>query len=585
MKHTSTTALIIGAGPTGLALGLELAAQQIPFRIVDRAKGRSDKSRALVVQARTLELLHRHGIARDLQKRGNRADGSTMVVAGRAVASFETEAVARLPNTAFPFQLLVSQEDTEYFLEESLGKARVAAAAEGNGKGARVGEVEWGVEARSIVQEGEGVTVVLGNGKEEEEEEEEETVRASFVIGCDGKNSTVRQAAGLTFEGSSYAQDFVLADAHVKWNDPSSRNHNRAYLCFGHGLLTVLPLKHDMVRVVAVRSSVTTKTGSKDRQELKLADFQRHFDAEMPRELGGTLHDATWLARFYLHHRGVNRYSNEGGRIFVAGDAAHVHSPVGGQGMNTGIQDAVNLGWKLGAVARGERPLSFLASYHAERYPVGQKLLETTDRAFTWMSWMNPVFLWVRNLLLPWVLPRVFADVERVRANFWEMSEFGISYRDAAGGVVGTAAEGLGKGLKIHGGDRVLDGRIRGCDDDGEEGEGEKYLLELLDARTHHLLLFSGGVVDDSEAASEGDLHRAETKFAENSRIAAKVHAIFAEKPNGQTGYVDVDGVLHREFGFSKPAYILVRPDGYAAHVGPLSALDDLIRWFNGPTA
>lgn len=621
-KQSTTDVLIVGGGPTGLALGLELAAQggEIRFRIVDKALGRSDKSRALVIQPRTLELLNRHrhlhlgndstssrgaidsrgSIARSLQSRGNTAEGTTIVVSGRAVAGFETRDVAPLPNTAFPLQLIVEQQETERVLDEGLAEAT---AATGGVK------VEWGVEARSIVRDGdgEGVTVTLGkpstrgSGDEIKEGEEElEIVHAKFVIGCDGKNSRVRQAAGLAFEGDSYAQDFVLADARVQWNDPT-RNHNRACLCFGHGLLTVIPLGHDdMVRVVAVRASITSTTTTdqqnKDQDKTpRLEDFQRHFDREMPHELGGTLHSATWLARFYLHHRGVDRYldvdadadaaGNGTRRLLVAGDAAHVHSPVGGQGMNTGIQDAINLGWKLGAVLRGERPLRFLDSYDAERAPVGRRLLHTTDRAFAWMTWMHPWFLSVRNRLLPWVVPFALRDRERVRRNFWDMSQFGITYRDCgsgsgsgSGGITGTA-EGLDRGCRIRGGDRVLDGRIRGLAD----GVGEKYLLELTGARTHHLLLFSG-VGSSSEAASEGDLQRAETSFEENSRIPAEVHSVFAETPNGQSGYVDVDGILHREFGFKKASYILVRPDGYAAHVGPLSALDALVSWFNEPT-
>ncbi|KAK7753364.1 hypothetical protein SLS62_004654 [Diatrype stigma] len=615
-KQSTTDVLIVGGGPTGLALGLELAAQggRIRFRIVDKALGRSDKSRALVIQPRTLELLNRHrhlhlgnsassgddisntgGIGRSLQSRGNTADGTTIVVSGRAVAGFETRDIAPLPNTAFPLQLIVEQQETERVLDESLAKA--TAATETGGV-----KVEWGVEARSIVRDGdgEGVTVTLGKtssrprgngsrggtkGAEDEdgveEGEEVEIVHAKFVVGCDGKNSRVRQAAGLTFEGDSYAQDFVLADARVKWNDPA-RNHNRACLCFGHGLLTVIPLGHDdMVRVVAVRASITNTSDQKDNDKdktPKLEDFQRYFDSEMLPELGGTLHSATWLARFYLHHRGVDRYLDPSSRrLLVAGDAAHVHSPVGGQGMNTGIQDAVNLGWKLGAVLRGERPPRFLDSYDAERTPVGRRLLETTDRAFAWLTWMHPWFLWLRNALLPWVVPRALQDRGRVSRSFWDMSQLGITYysdrRGGGGGGITGTAEGLDKGCRIRGGDRVLDGKIRAP---GEEGD--KYLLELTDARTHHLLLFSGV---DSQAASEGDLQRAEAKFVENSRIPAQVHGIFGEKPNGQSGYVDVDGILHREFGFKKASYILIRPDGYAAHVGPLSALGALVGWFN----
>ncbi|RYP89591.1 hypothetical protein DL770_004312 [Monosporascus sp. CRB-9-2] len=531
----SIDVLIVGGGPTGVALGLELAAQKIPFRIIDKAPaGRSDKSRSLVVHPRTLELLNRHGIARDLDARGNTADGVTLCVNGKEVAGIEVQDVARLPNTAFPFQTIISQHDTEIFLDESLAKYGFG--------------VEWEVRVKSIAQDADGVTVKVGKN----DDTTEETVRAKFVVGCDGKHSIVRDAAGLVFEGDSYPQDFILADTHLKWGKPN----NRAYFCLGRGILAMLPLKDDMVRVVASRATVTQRQG-----DPLLEDFQKAFSQMVPGS--GTLHDATWLARFYLHHRGVNRYNN--GRLFVAGDAAHVHSPVGAQGMNTGIQDSVNLGWKLAAVVRGERPMSFLDSYNAERRPVGQRLLKTTDKAFTFMSSVNPIFVFFRNLILPWIMPWVMRDRSRVQNAFNRIAEFDITYRGS--GIVGTAP-GL-QGCKIQGGDRVLDGKIEGP-------EGQQYLLNLLDATRHHLLLFSGV---GSGSATEGTLQRAEAKFLERSPVEVKVHTVFGQKPNGESGYVDVDGILHTEFGFKQAAYILARPDAYAAHVGPLSALDALPNW------
>ncbi|KAI1370579.1 FAD binding domain-containing protein [Hypoxylon crocopeplum] len=529
----NTDVLIVGGGPTGLVLALELAAQKIPFRIIDKALGRSDKSRALVVQPRTLELLNRHGIARDLQERGNTVQGARYCVNGKEAVRIEVEQVAAQPNTAFPFQKLISQRDTEYFLDECLAKYGYS--------------VERGLEASTIIQDADGVTVTLSTVGTSTEETT--TVRAKFVVGCDGSRSIVRQAAGLTFDGESYQQHFILADTHVTWDTPT----HDAMMCFGQGILAVLPLKDGMVRVFASGANVTKREG-----DPLLEDFQGFMDKMVP--IGGKLHDPFWLARFYLHHRGVDRYSN--GRLFIAGDAAHIHSPVGGQGMNTGIQDSINLGWKLAAVIRGERPMSFLDSYHAERYPVGQNLLKSTDRVFTFLSSTNPIFIFFRNLLLPWILPWAFGNPNRVRDAFKAMSEFSITYRDSD--IVGTDA-GFKEG-NVRGGDRMLDGKIEGP-------EGQKYLLDLVDARTYHLFLLSS---TGASAATEGDLQRAEASFLERSPVATKVHSIFGYKPNGQSGYIDVDAALHRELGFSHPTYILLRPDSYISHVGPLSALDDV---------
>ncbi|KAI1103519.1 FAD binding domain-containing protein [Jackrogersella minutella] len=327
-------------------------------------------------------------------------------------------------------------------------------------------------------------------------------------------------------------------------------------MSFGQGVMAVLQMKDGLIRIVASGANVTKREG-----EPQLEDFQGFFDKTVPE--GGRLHDPVWLARFHLHHRGVNQYSND--RLFVAGDAAHVHSPAGGQGMNTGIQDAVNLGWKLAAVIRGERQASFLDSYHVERYPVGQNLLKTTDRVFEFMSSTNPLFIFLRNILLPWILPWALGNSNLVRKAFRAMSEFDIMYRDSD--IVATASDL--KGANVRGGDRMLDGKIEGPD-------GQKYLLDLIDPESYHLFLFSGvGIV----AATAGDLQRAEANFLEKSPVAAKVHIIFGQKPNGQSGYIDVNAILHKELGFSQPTYVLLRPDSYIGHIGPFSALDGLISW------
>ncbi|KAI1084988.1 FAD binding domain-containing protein [Whalleya microplaca] len=523
--------LIIGGGPTGLTLALELAAHQTRFRIVDKATARSPYSRALVVQPRSLELLNRHGDVRALRACGTTADGTSVCVNGREVAYVETERF-KLSGTAFPSPAAVSQWHTERWLEAALER--------------RGPKVEMGKEAQSIVQDGEGVTIRLVGS-----DGEEEVVRAKYVVGADGAHSCVRHASNLTFEGDAYPQEFILADTHIKSQMPN----NRAFMCLGKGVMVVLPLNADgMVRLVVSRPD-QNQTG-----QPKLEDFQEFLQEVFPG--GGELHDPVWLTRFHLHHRGVNNYRD--GRLLVAGDAAHIHSPAGGQGMNTGIQDAANLGWKLASVLRGERPDSFLDSYNTERHPVGQYLLRSSDRTFSYITTTNPIALFLRNLILPWILPLFMSSVKLTSRYFETISELRIRYRRSD--IVGTASGFVGP---IRGGDRAIDGRIRGP-------EGEKWLYELFAPETHHLVLFSGL---GSNAASEGDLHRAEVKFLEESGINAKVHTVFAEAPNGQSGFLDLEGELHKTYGFDNAGYLLVRPDTYIAHIGPLSALNGVISW------
>ncbi|KAI1162760.1 FAD binding domain-containing protein [Nemania serpens] len=525
--------LIVGGGPTGMTMALELAAQGVSFRIINKATTRSPHSRALVVQSRTFELLNRHGHdeVEEFIATGKTAERASICVASKKLADIDVSDV-NVPGTKFPFATLISQAETEHWLEQALGKRGV--------------RVEMGVEATSILQDADGVTVTVSA-----EDGGEEEIRAKYVVGADGAHSTVRHAAkNLTFDGDAYPQEFICADTYMESEMPGGQ----AYMCLGRGALIVLPLKSGMVRLVVSRPGQDTT------RDPTLADFEEFLQEIFPG--GGSLHDATWVTRFRLHHRGVNSYRD--GRLFVAGDAAHIHSPAGGQGMNTGIQDAINLGWKLAAVLRGEKPDSLLDSYHNERHRVGQYLLTSTDKIFTYVTSTNPIYLFLRNLILPWIVPIVATSKSRILRQFQFISQLRIRYRHSD--IVGTAHGFRGP---IKGGDRAVDGKIRGP-------EGEIWFLDLLNPTSHQLMLFSGS---GPSLASEGELNRAEASFLQDTKTAVQAHAIFSEDPNGQAGYVDVEGGLHKAFGFHDAGYVLIRPDGYIAHIGPLTAIGEATRW------
>ncbi|KAI0814264.1 FAD binding domain-containing protein [Xylaria sp. FL0064] len=523
--------LIVGGGPTGMTLALELATQGVSFRIIDKATERSPYSRALVVQPRTLELFNRHGVsdAADLERLGKRAEGANMCVSGKKITTINVDDVLE-SGTKFTSPLTITQNETEHWLEKMLAKYGV--------------QVEVGVAAKSIIQDADGVsvTVVTKDGEEE--------IRAKYVAGADGAHSAVRHVSSLTFDGDAYPQEFVCADTFMDSQMPGGQ----AYICLGNGALVVLPLKDGRVRLVVSRP------GQDVTRDPKLEEIEEFVQEIFPG--GGSLHDATWVTKFRLHHRGVNNYRD--GRLFVAGDAAHIHSPAGGQGMNTGIQDAINLGWKLAAVLRGEKPDSFLDTYNSERHRVGQYLLTSTDRAFTYVTSTNPIFIFIRNLILPWLLPVMSRNKGRMVKQFQFVSQLRIRYRHSD--IVGTAS---GFDGPIKGGDRAIDGKIKGP-------EGELWMLDLLNPTDHHLILFSGS---DPDHASEGDLNRAETSFFDGTEAAVKVHTIFSEQQSGQAGYVDLDGSLHKAYGFNNAGYVLVRPDAYVAHIGPLQAVGEATKW------
>ncbi|KAK8084689.1 hypothetical protein PG997_005960 [Apiospora hydei] len=546
-QTTTTDVLIIGSGPTGTTMALELAAQGISFRIVERNARQSDKSKALAVQPRSLELMSRHGPVERLSDRGTLGLGGAVFVNGKKTVDLDLGDIRATRDSAFPHTVLVPQSETEHFLADCLFT--------------RYGfSIEFGTEATSIKQDADGVTVtlrkvssppsssasstqhgVVGN----DEAQDVETVRAKYVVGGDGAHSVVRHAAAVAYEGDAYPHDFILCDAHIR---NSSMPRDRFRICMRYGLMLVFPLGGDVVRLVASRPGEPATD-----QQPVLRDFQDWLDGE--------LFDPIWLSRFKLHHRVATNYRD--GRLLLAGDAAHIHSPAGGQGMNTGIQDSVNLGWKLARVLRGEQPDAFLDSYNEERRPVGLRILATSDWLFGFAASQSWLWLFFRNLLLPWVLPYLLGEETRRNNAFRFVSQLGIRYRRSS--IVGTAEGFSGPVL---GGDRAPDG-------------------PLLVPNKHHLVLFSG--VTPSGEASRDDLeHAAETFQDENSGAAALVHTMTASPLSGGTKsssssgsfYLDVDGVLHQRYGFEDGAgYVYVRPDGHVAHIGPLSALPLFMKW------
>ncbi|KAK7928292.1 hypothetical protein PG985_005290 [Apiospora marii] len=558
MFQATTDVLIIGAGPTGTTLALELAAQNIPFRLVDKALERSDKSRALAVQSRSLEILNRHAPVQELIDLGNCGTGGVYYIHGKQVADLDLSKVRTGDDTEFPQTLMVPQSDTERFLDGVLARKYGRSP-------------EFGVEAASIVQDAEGVTVTLRKVRSENvvattatDEDDVETVRAQYVVGADGSHSAVRHACpSITFDGSAYPQDFILCDAHLR---ASSLPTDRFAVCWGAGLMTVFPLKDGLVRVVASRPD----HHADDEDEPVLADFQTWFDHMAPGS--GELYDPFWMARFRLHHRVASSYRE--GRLFLAGDAAHIHSPAGGQGMNTGIQDAANLGWKLARVLRGEKPDALLDSYSAERRPVGEKLLKSSDLMFSIAAANGWLWRLFRNLLAPWLLPFVYHDEARRNTIFRFLSQLGVRYRRST--IVGTAA-GFAERGPVRGGDRAPDGVLVGSRS-GDGGRQEMRLHRLLTPEKHHLLLFSG--VEEEGRATGAELMRAEAQFKQRDPDAALVHMLVTGASETHLGYLDVEGALHRRFGMEKTAgYAYVRPDGYVAHIGPLSSLGEFMEW------
>ena len=354
--------LVVGAGPTGLMMAGELARHGVRCRIVDRNDGPAKESRALGVQARTLQILDSLGLADDLLAHGKPMRKGHVVIHGREIAELDFTCIPGKYN----FILACPQSETERILLERLNRLGLP--------------VERGVEVCGIRPLADGVAVRFAEGDEEQ---------FDWVLGCDGAGSAVRKGLDLKFEGNEVAQGFLLADLELDWDRPEGM-----YLLAAEtGFVALFPLPGGQWRLIA--------TTSPDAQgPVEFSEVERMFTERSP--YGGRVRNPGWMSRFVIHERIVDRMRE--GRAFVVGDAAHVHSPAGGQGMNTGIHDAHNLAWKLALVEKGMAGERLLDSYQAERYPIDREVVGVTRALMHNMMEAGPVASWVRDHIAPHIL-------------------------------------------------------------------------------------------------------------------------------------------------------------------------------------
>jgi 2-polyprenyl-6-methoxyphenol hydroxylase-like FAD-dependent oxidoreductase len=336
----TTDVLIAGAGPVGLTLAASLAARGVDVVLVDKVAEVSNTSRAAVIHARTLEVLEGIDVTDELVRRGVITPRFTVRDRDRALLSIDFD---QLP-TRHPYTLMLPQNITEDVLTSRLAELG--------------GQVDRPYQLAHLEQDGDGVTATMVGG---------ETVRASYAVGADGMHSAVRDQTHIGFAGNTYAQSFVLADVHLDWEFDDSE----VMLYFAPaGLVVVAPLPGGRHRIVAT-ADVAPEQPDRD-------DIQALLDARGPKKRPARVVDVVWSSRFRVHHRLADHYRE--GRVFLAGDAAHVHSPAGGQGMNTGIQDAVALAGRLADVLSDGADECILDGYEAERRPVAADVVAFTDR-------------------------------------------------------------------------------------------------------------------------------------------------------------------------------------------------------------
>ncbi|NUP83359.1 MAG: NAD(P)-binding protein [Nonomuraea sp.] len=357
----SSAVLIVGAGPVGLALACELLRRDVDVRVIDRSRTPVAQSKAIIVWPRTLELLAATGVADEMADTGHRLAGVRFHADGSALGTVD---VAGLTDTRFNHVLMLPQQETERILQNRHAELG--------------GKVEWGVELVALRQSGAYAEAVLSD-----RDGRQETVRVPWLVGADGAHSRVRKLLGVEYAVHTPDMTFAIADAPVTGSVDDTHLH---YCYSAHGALGVGPLGGGLFRF-----AVSAEPGRQPDREL--------FQAALDQRAGGwgTVGDPKWTALFQVRCATAERF--RAGRVFLAGDAAHVVSPAGGQGLNTGFHDAANLGWKLAGVVHGLLEERVLDSYHTERHAAVRRISTITDKQTRWGLLTDPRKVFARNLL------------------------------------------------------------------------------------------------------------------------------------------------------------------------------------------
>jgi 2-polyprenyl-6-methoxyphenol hydroxylase-like FAD-dependent oxidoreductase len=410
MAREATEVLIVGAGPTGLVLAVWLARLGIRLRIIDKTSEPGTTSRALGVQVRTLELYRQLGFANEVIDAGLKFAAANLWARGRRVGHVEF-GEGRALNSPYPYALIYPQDEHERFLIEKLDALGV--------------RVERETELTDFQQQGDRVVAQIQGS----------TCDAAFIAGCDGAHSAVRERVRIGFPGGTYEHLFYVAD--VEASGPLVNGELNVSVDTSD-FAAAFPLKsEDRIRLIG-----TVRPGAeKEGEQIGWDDVSK----QLLQRLRVDVHRVNWFSTYHVHHRVASHFRD--GRAFLVGDAAHIHSPVGAQGMNTGIGDAINLAWKLAAVLRGRAPMRVLDSYERERIGFARRLVATTDQAFQFVTKSGPLAGFVRVHVAPLVIGAAFRVPAIRKFLFRTISQTQIEYRDS------ELSEG--RAGRVHGGDRL----------------------------------------------------------------------------------------------------------------------------------
>jgi 3-(3-hydroxy-phenyl)propionate hydroxylase len=532
--------LIVGAGPVGLTLASELHRYGVHCRIVDRDPGTKNISKALILHVRTQEAFDAMGAIAAEKAVSVPMRQISLRAYGKVIGHLQPEIL----DSPHPYPIILGQDRTEHVLEEHLHDLG--------------GRVEWQTEAIGFDQDEHQVSVTLRHT-----DGTTEVVQAKYLIGCDGAHSVIRKKLGFSFEGGKYeGEQFIQTDAKIRWTLPRGTSH---LFLTQEGYMMVIEMPDNLVRVfISLPDAPSTATMDEHGASDDPPSLQEVQDAL--NRLGGVdaeLYDPIWLARYRTSHRRVDRFRE--GRIFLAGDAGHIHVPLGGQGMNTGIQDAFNLAWKLAYTLQGKATPELLDSYNAERIPVAEALLAGTDKGYRIILHPNQLKQNAVRLLGPFIVNQQVVRTKLIHT----LEEVDISYPNTSaivedhGGSTGPSA-----------GDRAPSATVVRLSD--------KETVELFDIfrGTHWTLLLFGGQNPTDETYQQlteiGQIIR--EKYDQVVTPHLVVNAIIPPEALFWKGSVlmDGEGYGHEKYGASAACLYLIRPDWYIGFRGGIADSDHL---------
>ena len=509
--NRETDVLIVGAGPTGLVLALWLTRMGVRVRVIDKTAEAGTTSRALAVQARTLEFYSQVGLADAVVERGRKMLAANLWVGGKPIARPVLGDMGQ-GLSPFPYALIFPQDEHEQLLIDRLANTGV--------------EVERQTELLSFEDLGDCMRARLRRLDGTRRDGIEQECEAAYIAGCDGAHSTVREVLGVGFPGGTYNHLFYVADVEAAGQVMNGEVHVGLDTA---EFLVVFPLKEDdRARLIGtIREDVEHRDQSNGPgKKLSWDDVSK----SVMKWLKIDVRRVNWFSTYRVYHRVADHFRGEvgGRRAFLLGDAAHIHSPVGGQGMNTGIGDAVNLAWKLAAVLRDRAPESLLDSYEPERIAFARRLVATTDQAFTGITSDGPIARFIRLKLVPFLLPPLFRMPVFRRLMFLTISQTAINYRGS------SLSEG--RAGEVHGGDRLP--WVSGA---SKSGTGDNFApLQSLDWQVH---VYGDASPELQTVCFERNLPLHVFSWrAEMDAAGLKRNATYLVRPDGYVALADSEG-------------------------------------------